>query len=314
MGRTSRSSSNPPALFLPPALFEDADSSSWDDERGHLHHNSNLLPFFGDHWAVEGGELGPQLEVPIPLQSAWLGDISESCASLLRGLFEVRPGMRLGGRNFGALRSHVWFRDRGVSDWAALEGKKIPPAFRPGKRFVKDGFQPFDQCDERRLDETKLLFPTTPLAAESVCSGDGSLSDSAEFQQQFKSFHFIAPMHRANFSSFISSPCDTASTSSEGDSHSSGSVAVVSPPRELPPPHSGGRHPPLPLPNSHRRRSSHGNASPLRSLSSSGLGQGLAAEGICGSNLPPMVKSVSEKTPPRSDKLGFPSPFRWAMK
>jgi hypothetical protein len=120
---------------------------------------------------------------------------------MLRGLFEVRPALRLGARNVGALRSHPWLRERGVGEWAALETKTLSPFFRPGKRFIKEGFEPFEPCHERRLDEATLLFPTSSSSTGSFAMPAHSLSE--EFQQQFRDFHFIAPMHRATFASKV---------------------------------------------------------------------------------------------------------------
>ena len=85
------------------------------------------------HRAVESGELPLHLQVPIPLQSSWLGEVSPACASLLSGLFELRPSLRLGGRNIAALKGHSWLKEMGVDDWQALESKTLAPFFRPGK-------------------------------------------------------------------------------------------------------------------------------------------------------------------------------------
>mmetsp|Transcript_30899 Transcript_30899/g.44384 ORF Transcript_30899/g.44384 Transcript_30899/m.44384 type:complete len:363 (-) Transcript_30899:152-1240(-) len=153
--------------------------------------NPNPAVVFGDHWLLEAGELPSHLVVPIPQHSSWLGEVSAPCASLLRGLFELRPALRLGGRNIAALRTHCWLRERGVADWAALQAKTLAPFFRPGKRFIRDGFQPLESCDERRLDEARLL--QTPLG-QSPCH-----SLAGDFQQQFCDFHFVAPLHRAAF-------------------------------------------------------------------------------------------------------------------
>lgn len=83
--------------------------------------------------AVDVGELALHLQVPIPLQSSWLGEVSPACASLLSGLFELRPSLRLGGRNISALKGHAWLREKAVDDWQALESKTLAPFFRPGK-------------------------------------------------------------------------------------------------------------------------------------------------------------------------------------
>ena len=82
---------------------------------------------------MESGELPLHLQVPIPLQSSWLGEVSPACASLLSGLFELRPSLRLGGRNIAALKGHSWLKEMGVDDWQALESKTLAPFFRPGK-------------------------------------------------------------------------------------------------------------------------------------------------------------------------------------
>lgn len=82
---------------------------------------------------MESGELALHLQVPIPLQSSWLGEVSPACASMLSGLFELRPSLRLGGRNISALKAHAWLREKGVDDWQALENKTLAPFFRPGK-------------------------------------------------------------------------------------------------------------------------------------------------------------------------------------
>ena len=95
---------------------------------------------YGTWWIYTQKPLDKELTVHVPHSNAWLGHISEDCQGVLKGLFEVRPTHRLGGRNIDKLRSHSWFEQRNLSDWDNLVKKdpEVTPHFIPGKNWVQE--------------------------------------------------------------------------------------------------------------------------------------------------------------------------------
>eukprot|EP01031_Cornospumella_fuschlensis_P028083 gene28083-33914_t len=75
----------------------------------------------GDHWLVCDGKLPHHLRVHIPRENPWLGQMTEECVAVLKGLFEVRPKYRLGARNMAELKMHPWFKTFGFGDWNVLQ-------------------------------------------------------------------------------------------------------------------------------------------------------------------------------------------------
>ena len=145
-----------------------------------------------DHWIVDRGELPVNLMVPIPIHTSWMGNVSPKCSSFLKGLFDVRPTYRLGCANIDELMQHPWLKENKVNNWTELENKSFQPFFKPGKRFLKDGFEQFSTQNEKMIDENiDDTFTDT--------SSDDDIpmltQQSVLHQSYFKHFHYIAPMY-----------------------------------------------------------------------------------------------------------------------
>lgn len=161
--------------------FEDSDDEKVDDYCA------------GDHWLVCDGKLPHHLRVHIPRDNPWLGQMSDECVAVLKGLFEVRPKYRLGARNMTELKTQPWFKTFGFGDWNVLMTQTYPPHFQPGKRFIRETLETMGN------GTVQAQF----LGAED--DNEDGLSDihtvlPSEQEQQFEDFFFIAPRHREAFS------------------------------------------------------------------------------------------------------------------
>lgn len=161
---------------------------------------------FGDHWACDEDVLASNLCVVLPNGNQWLGSISTECNSLLRGLFEVRPGHRLGGRRIDALRTHPWLVSQGLSDWDGLANKTINvPHFVPGKIFSPKS--------DRDKDKNK--------DADALLSEKNSPRISLEQEKQFAGCTYISSQYRELFPDSFVTAKSTTSTGSGTTAHAS---------------------------------------------------------------------------------------------
>ena len=149
---------------------------------------------FGDHWACDEGILPCNLSVTLPLGNQWIGSISNECNSMLQGLFEVRPAIRLGGRRIEDLRTHPWLASLGLSDWDGLLTKISKfPKYVPGKvcgprgeREKHKGHKSKDKDTSGGSDKSQvdiLAERETPRV-------------SPEQEKQFAGCSYIAPQYR----------------------------------------------------------------------------------------------------------------------
>lgn len=108
----------------------------------------------------------------------WLGKISDECVSMLKGLFDIRPSHRFGGRNIDALKSHSWMQAYGLTDWDFLLQKKTTsiPHFIPGASLLRRKSCQRGQNLKHRKKYEKI-----------------STSISNSQQSQFQKFHYITP-------------------------------------------------------------------------------------------------------------------------
>jgi hypothetical protein len=145
-----------------------------------------------EHWVVDSGELPVHLIVPIPIHTTWMGNVSPNCVSLLRGLFDVRPSHRLGSSKIEDLIQHPWLKENKVNNWSELESKTFEPFFKPGKKFLKDGFSQYPPAYEKLIDENNVQNFTDTTT-------DNEISDkfqgSPVRQSQFKDFHYVSPIY-----------------------------------------------------------------------------------------------------------------------
>ena len=107
----------------------------------------NPGPIFGEHWNFPEDEIhrlgkGAKLKVDVPSYNMWLGNISKECVDCIGGLFDIRPGHRLGGRNIHALRLHPWLINHKLTDWNFLRAKspQCAPHFMPGKSYIQSKY------------------------------------------------------------------------------------------------------------------------------------------------------------------------------
>lgn len=144
----------------------------------------------GDHWLVDDGKLPSSLRVAIPKINPWLGELSEGCLMTLRGLFDIRPSYRLGCRNMDMLKNQLWFHQFG--DWDNLQTRSYEPHFQPGKRFMREAMESMGNVIQAHF----LGEDDDTVATEK----DISSSLSAEQEEMFADFFYIAPKHSGLFS------------------------------------------------------------------------------------------------------------------
>jgi hypothetical protein len=162
----------------PAPILED---SSSDD--GDYYPHSEL---YEDHWAVTCGELPSQMRVQIPESNQFVGHISANCVSMLEGLFEVRPSLRLGCRNIAALQSHPYLHSRGYDHLEELVKRKIPPPLVPGRRA---------SILSKDIDPAQLALLVNGVQSASLLDNEEVSSVqfiSPQEQLKFKDFHFVS--------------------------------------------------------------------------------------------------------------------------
>lgn len=198
-----------------------------------LNRDKEVTVLAEEHWLVDSGELPVHLVVPIPVHTSWLGSVSPNCTSLLRGLFDVRPSHRLGS-SMEELMQHPWLKENKVSNWTELESKKFEPFFKPGKKFLKDGFAQYQPAHEKLIDENNAdNFTDTDT--------DNDISDhfhaSPLRQSHFKDFHYVSPLYEEleaksnKRSTMIITNTSTTTTSIKVSASTS---SIESPPTALP--------------------------------------------------------------------------------
>lgn len=102
------------------------------------------------------------LKVQIPSSNAWLGAITKECQEMLRGLFEVRPTHRWGGRNIHKIRDSPWLSAKNLSNWSNLQLKDpdVTPHFIPGKAIVHERVR-HDRDDRGRREASEERIITS---------------------------------------------------------------------------------------------------------------------------------------------------------
>jgi serine/threonine protein kinase len=180
--RSASSSSSPQVPLLSSSSFEKLGMQLLSEEDDDT---ERLQP--GDHWLVDEGKLPAQLRISIPKINPWLGEMSEDCLVVLRGLFEVRPSHRLGARNMAALKAQAWFKSVGCGDWVALSAQTFSPHFQPGKRFRREAMEAMGGTIQ-----AQILGEDNDL-----CDLKAALSPEEE--EQFRDFFHIQNKYRGLF-------------------------------------------------------------------------------------------------------------------
>jgi serine/threonine protein kinase len=127
---------------------------------------------FGNFWYVKEKILPTQLIIPIPSSNSWLGEITPECISLLRGLLEIDPSVRLGGRRINDLKTHPLLISHKIINYDDLNNKTFVPFFIPGKKYITE------QMEKREL----FVLDNSPILTD-------------EQNLLFKDFNYIAPAY-----------------------------------------------------------------------------------------------------------------------
>lgn len=99
---------------------------------------------------------------------------------MLKGLFDIRPSHRFGGRNIDALKSHCWMQAYGLTDWNFLLQKKTTsiPHFIPGASLLRRKEKSCQRGQNLKHRKNHERISTAILNSQ---------------QTQFQKFHYIAP-------------------------------------------------------------------------------------------------------------------------